>query len=447
MTTKIPFQRVMKKYHVAALAIGGTVSSVYFLGNGYLLKEIGPFAFLAFFFGGLISYLTMSCFAELAANEPLTHHSFINFAKRYISPTLACGLGWAYWFDWVIIIAAECLAGGILMHSFLPQLSAYLWAIIFGLIVTYVNVRHVKIFTITAFWLTFTHIALFVSFSVLALLIFFGWIGSGEFIGTRYLLEDGMFPNGISVFFLTILILLLNFQGTELIGLSASEAFEPGEKLPKTMKEISFIISGLYILPIFLLALIFPSNEASLDGSVFASALERYGLIAFAKIFTFLIVAGSLSCANSGLFAAVRAIHALSTMQMAPQFLRELSQHGTPRRATWLTFAGLWIMLFLIHHFPSHEIYIMLLAFSGFAGSIVWISICLSQLIARKNLSEPISFKMPGYPYLTHFAIWAQVACIVVALWNEHLRPSFVVGFFVFLVPMAVYQIKVRYGQ
>jgi len=49
---KVPFQRVMKPYHVAALAVGGTVSSVYFLGNGYLLSQIGPFAFLAFAFGG-----------------------------------------------------------------------------------------------------------------------------------------------------------------------------------------------------------------------------------------------------------------------------------------------------------------------------------------------------------------------------------------------------------
>ncbi len=447
MTTKVLFQRVMKRYHVAALAIGGTVSSVYFLGNGYLLKEIGPFAFLAFIFGGLISYLTMSCFAELAANGDITHHSFLHFARRYISPTLACGLGWAYWLDWVIIIAAECLAGGILMHSFIPECSAYLWAVLFGLFITALNFRHVKVFTVAAFWLTLTHIALFVSFTVLAILIFFGLIGAEGFVGGKYLLQNGMFPNGVSVFFLTILVLLLNFQGTELIGLSASEAHEPSIKLPRAMKEVSFIISGLYIVPIFLLALIYPSSEASLDGSVFSAALESYGLKTFAKIFTFLIVAGSLSCANSGLYAAVRALHALSSMHMAPQYLNELGKHGTPQRVTVCTFCALWLMLLAIYCFPSHEIYIMLLAFSGFSGSIVWISICISQLRARKQWPLPIRFKMPGYPYLTYFAIGAQVICILIALWNEHLRPSFLAGALVFLVPMISYQIKVKYGK
>lgn len=437
----------MKGYHVAALAVGGTVSSVYFLGSGYLLKEIGPFAFLAFFFGGLISYLTMSCFAELAANGDLSHHSFLNYAKQYISPTVACGLGWAYWFDWVTVIAAECLAGGILMHFFVPHLSAYGWAVIFGLLITYVNIRNVKIFTVTALWLTITHVTLFVGFTALASLIFFGFIGPKEFIGTKYLLSDGMFPNGVSIFFLTILILLLNFQGIELIGLSASEAHNPSVKLPKAMKEVPFLISGLYIIPLFLLALIYPWNQASLDGSVFAVALESYGLMTFAKLFTFLMVAGSLSCANSGLYATVRALHALSTMNMAPRFLTELGRNGTPQRATWLTFAVLWIILFLMYYFPSDKIYVMLLALSGFTGSLIWISICYSQLRARKTLAHPIKFKMAGYPYLTLFAIFAQALCLVIALWNEDLRPSFLLSFSLLLIPMIGYQCRLKYGK
>ncbi len=435
MTT---FQRAMKKYHVAALAIGGTISSVYFLGNGYLLKQVGPFAFLAFIFGGLISYLTMSCLAELAANEELTHHSFLSFAKKYISPTFSCGVGWAYWVDWVIIISAECLAGGILMHSFVPQISPYRWAMLFGLFVTYINLRHVRIFSITAFWLTLIYLVLFFGFTILAIWIFFD---SEPFIGVQYLLSEGAFPNGISIFFLTMVVLLLNFQGTELVGLSASEAHEPSEKLPRTMKEISLIISGLYIVPIFLLALIYPWNQASLEGSVFATALKSYGFKGIAHFFTFLIVAGSLSCANSGLYAAVRALHALSTMHMAPRFLTELSKRGTPQRATFATFLALWIVLFFIDYFPSDQIYVLFLAFSGFAGSMLWISICWSQLRSRKHRVEPIRHKMLGYPYLTHFVIWAQVFGAIVMLWNDRLRPSFLFGIFIFLVPMLCYRI------
>lgn len=437
MTGEISFQRVMKKYHVLALAVGGTIGSVYFLGNGYLLKELGPFAFMAFFFGGLISYLTMSCFAELAANEHLSHHSFLHYAKRYISPTVACGLGWAYWFDWVTIIAAECLAGGILMHSFVPEVPPYVWAVLFGLFITYVNVRHVRIFSMTSFWLTLTHMALFVGFALIALFIFF----KGG-VGGQYLFTDGIFPNGVSVFFLTILVLLLNFQGTELVGLSASEAHEPETKLPQTMKEIPFIVSALYIVPLFLLALIYPWSAASLNGSVFATALSSYGFGTVAKIFTFLIVAGSLSCANSGLYATGRVLHALSSMQMAPPHLMELSRHGTPKKAAWLTFVVLWFVLFFICCFPSHQIYVLLLAFSGFTGSMVWISICYSQLKARKSLPQPIKFKMPGYPYLTIFAIVAQLVCLVVALWNEELRPSFLLGLLVLAVPMVAYRWK-----
>lgn len=447
MSEKVPFQRVMRKYHVAALAIGGTVSAVYFLGNGYLLKEIGPFAFLAFIFGGIISYLTMSCLAELSANEEMTHHSFLHFAKKFISPIWAAGMGWAYWTDWVIIIAAECLAGGILMHTFAPQVSSYAWALIFALIVTYINIRHVKLFSVAAVWLTLTHVTLFLGFTLLALLIFFGAIGSHPEIGTKYLLEGGVFPTGVAAYFLTMVLLLLNFQGTELIALSASEAQEPKRNLPKIMKQVSLIISALYVIPIFLLALIYPSGQASLDGSVFAKALSMYGLDSFAQVFTFFIIAGSLSCANSGLYAAVRSLHALSSMKMAPSFLNELNNRGTPQRATLTTFCALWAMLFLIYCFPSDEAYIFFLAFSGFAGSMLWITICLCQYRARKLLQGTIHSPMPGYPYLTFFSIGAQAICVLLMIWNDDFRPSFFFGLMIFSIPMFAYWLKRRrYG-
>ena len=213
------------------------------------------------------------------------------------------------------------------------------------------------------------------------------------------------------------------------------------------MKEIPFIVSALYIIPLFLLALIYPWQEASLNGSVFAVALESYGFATLAKVFTFLIVAGSLSCANSGLYATVRVVHALSSMQMAPWRFTQLSKHGTPQNATWLTFIVLWFVLFFICCFPSHQIYVLLLAFSGFTGSLVWISICYAQFRARSTFPEPIKFKMPGYPYLTLFSIGAQIVCLLVALWNEELRPSFLLGLVALAVPMIGYRMKIRHGK
>src|SRR3954463_8075022 len=94
-------QRGLKGRHISLIALGGIIGSSYFLGTGYLLHEVGPSAFIAYLLGGFISYLTLACLGELAVSSP-TQGSFINSAAKYISPSWACGVGWAYWFNWVI---------------------------------------------------------------------------------------------------------------------------------------------------------------------------------------------------------------------------------------------------------------------------------------------------------------------------------------------------------
>jgi AAT family amino acid transporter len=452
MMKKSRFNQALKPRHILAVAIGGTISSTYFLGNGYLLNQLGPLAFLAFIFGGLITYLTMNCMAELAGNENPSHHSFVGYAKEFISSSFACGVGWSYWTNWVIYIPTECISGGILMHVFFPQVPVYAWATLFGFLITYVNVCHVRIFANASFWLTFTHIALFALFCFMAVMIFFGWIGTGEHevIGLRYIVgKEGLLPNGIAVFFVNMVIMLLNFQGTEIIGLSASEAHHPSENIPHAMREISLTITFLYVMPILLLALIFPWQKANISGSVFAEALADHGFLTIAKIFTFLIVAGVLSCANSGLYAANRAMHALAAHGMSPKYLEKLNSQGIPLRTTLFTFGVIWLILFIAYFFPSHKVYANFLALSGFTGSIAWISICWSQYRYRKALlkkdAKALRFKIAGFPYLTLFAIWIQVICLGFLVYSANLRPSFYLGVPVLIIPMLIYKYRKRF--
>lgn len=445
-----PFRKALDARHILAIALGGTISSSYFLGNGYVLHEVGPFAFLTFILGGFITYLTMECLAELAASEGAPRHpSFVSYAEKLLSPTWACGVGWAYWTNWVIYICVECIAGGILLHAFTPVLSVYVWSMLCCTFVLLINLGHVRLFGNAAFGLTFTHIGMFFGFSLLAILIYFGWIGTEHpFLGTRYLLQDGAFPNGITVLFVNMVIMLLNFQGTEIIGLSASEARLPKKDIPIAMRKISLSVTALYLIPLLLLALIFPWKNASLSESVFAVALDSYGLTTIAKIFTLLIVAGSLSCANSGLYAAVRSIHALAEMKIIPPWFQKLNKYGMPYRPILLTFILLIGLLQFTYIFSVHQIYITYLTLAGFIGASVWVIICICQLLFRKTLTpkevQALPYKIPYFPYLTYFAIAIQVICLTMALFSADLRPSFYIGIPAYAIPMLWYKWKLN---
>lgn len=444
------FKRVLKPHHVLAVAMGGTVSSSYFLGNGYVLNQVGPLAFLTFFLGGLITYFVMECFAELVTSESSPRHpSFVGYAEKFISPAWACGVGWAYWLNWVIYISVECIAAGILLNNYCPDVTVYMWSMICAVFVMLINLGHVRIFGTASFWLTFTHISLFLGFSLLAIMIYFGWIGTKrEFLGDSNFMSAGLFPNGVAVLFINMVIMLLNYQGTEIIGLSASEANKPKKEIPKIMRTITFSVMALYIIPIFLLALIFPSQKATLEGSVFATALDSYGFTSIAKVFTLFIIAGSLSCANSGLYAAVRSVHALSEMNLTPQWFVKLNRFGMPARLIGGTFLIMFLLLQVGFFYSLHQVYITYLTLAGCIGAMVWISICVCHVISRKRMTakelKELPFKVPFFPYLSYFGIGLQVLFLVFALFSPDLRASFLIGIPAFGIPILWYKIQHR---
>ena len=439
-------QRGLKKRHLSFIALGGIIGSSYFLGTGYILNQVGPSAFLAYIFGGIISYLTLACLSELAVASP-SEGSFVNSAAKYISPSWACGVGWSYWFSWVIYVPSECIAGGLIMHNFVPDVPIYMWSILFGGLITLINLAPVKAFGEMEFWLALVKIALLIGFCVLAVIIFLGWIGapaSHKLMGIKNLLGDGgLFPNGIMIFFINMVVLMANFQGSEIIGLTASESKDPKRAVPAALKKVIFRIIGLYVIPTFLLAVIFPWKEAGLNGSAFAIALEKYGLIRVGHVFSFLIIAGAISCANSGLYATIRTLLALCQKGMGPKILTKVTKKGVPTYASFATLVAMWGLLFISCFFPSHKLYAMLLATSGFTGTICWISICWAQLRFRHKLKEigaKLTYKVPFFPYLTHVSIWLQVGTLFIVLLYPNMRACFYFGAPALIIPMLWYK-------
>lgn len=438
----------LHKRHISFIAFGGIIGSSYFLGTGYVLQQVGPAACLAYILGGLITFLTMACLAELATADPM-HGSFISYAAKYISPSWACGVGWSYWVSWIVYIPSECIAAGILMHNYMPELPVYLWSTLFGILITLTNLVHVKVFGEVEFWLALIKIFLLISFSLLAIGIFFGLLpihGTHKVIGAEYILDQGgFFPNGYAILFMNMVILLSNFQGSEIIGLSAAESHDPLKNIPSALNKTTYRIIGLYLIPTFLLSLIFPWQSAGLSGSVFAVALEKYGLNSFGHLFSFLVIAGALSCANSGLFAAVRSLHGLATHNMGPKVLRHVTNQGVPIYCVLLTLGFMWLMLMGAYLFSSHMVYANLLAISGFTGSVCWISICWAQFRFRKKwekMENPsqLIYKVRWFPYITFFAIGLQLICLLVVLFSSSLRFAFYLGVPITLIPILLYK-------
>jgi AAT family amino acid transporter len=164
------------------IAIGGITGSAYFIGSCYLVSQLGPSVILIYALGGLIIWTVMQSFAELLVNVPRQGNS-ISYSAEFISPTLAVGTGWSYWFNRCAYIPSEAVAGGIIMHVFAPPVPVVIWAIAFLIMITLLNLIHVGGFGWVESSLALVKIAHNIAFCVVAALIVLGLIGTG-FIGT-----------------------------------------------------------------------------------------------------------------------------------------------------------------------------------------------------------------------------------------------------------------------
>ena len=437
--------RSLKNRHLQMISIGGIIGSCYFLGAGYAIEQAGPAIILAYLLGGAIVLAVMMCLAELAVAKPISG-SFVTYAKENISSTWACGVGWAYWLNWMAYVPSEMIAAGIIMNNFVPAVSQMWWAILFGLLVTVINLFHVDNFGESEFWLSIIKISALVAFCGVAGLIVLGLIGTQGYLGTSILLSQGGFaPMGYWPIILTMVIILVNFQGTEIIGLAAGECKNPEKSIPVAVRNVSWRVIALYIIPISLLLSIMPWDKANLKESVFAAALAEYGLEGMASFIAFVVLVAGISCANSGLYGGARALHALARMDMAPSFLGKLNKNGMPQNSIIVSVCACWAVIVFYTFNPDSTMYTYLLSVSGFTGAMAWISICWSQYNFRRNMiamgrEGELKYKTPLFPYVTNFGIWSQVFCLAVMVLTPELRETLYAGVPMLVLPMLCYR-------
>lgn len=396
-------QRGIHPWMANLIALGGIIGSCYFIGSGWVIAELGVSAAFAFMMGGIIIWVVMQSFAELLVNIP-RRGSFVSYSTEFISPVWAVGTGWSYWFNWVAYIPSEAVAGGIIMTQLfgnIPLFGDYtgaVWAVIFLIIITIINLSHVENFGMIESVLALLKIGAVVLFTIIAFLLVIGAFG-GEGVGTKILFPSGsanwgeLFPAGIYPLFGYLALILVNFQGSEIVGLAASETRDPEKTVPKACRQVTYRIIGVYVIPIIFLVLILSRNDSGLDGSMFAAALDNYAtslgmpwLHWIAAAFAVIVLTAAFSCANSGMFGTVRSLYSLSVEGMAPKVFSKLNKNGVPKNATIFTLCCCWITLLINVFFGESDAYGILLSISGFTGTICWLSICLSQVMFRRRI-------------------------------------------------------------
>lgn len=370
------------------ISLGGTIGTGLFLASGGAIHTAGPGgALVAYAAIGLMVYFLMTGLAEMAAFMPVTG-SFRVYASRFIDPSFGFAIGWNYWYNWAVTIAAELAAVVLIMKFWFPDSPSLLWSALALVIMFLFNYMSVKGFGEAEYWFALIKVITVIIFLITGILIIFGIMG-GETIGfSNFTIEDAPFNGGFFTILGIFMVAGFSFQGTELLGIAAGESENPEKTIPKAINSVFWRIILFYILAIFVIGMIIPYTDARLLSenvavSPFTLVFERAGLAFAASLMNAVILTSVLSAGNSGMYASTRMLWDLARDGKAPKFLGKLDKRGVPVNALIMT-SLVGTLAFTTTLFGDGVVYVWLLNASGMAGFVTWVGIAIAHYRFRK---------------------------------------------------------------
>lgn len=421
-------KRGLKSRHMMMISIGGTIGTGLFLGAGQVVSEAGPIgAVLAFLFGGLVMYLALLCLGELAVAMPVSG-SFQSYALQFISPGIGFTVGWLYWINWAVCIAANFTASAIIMALWFPHVSSWIWCVLFAVLIAGLNIISVRVYGETEFWFAGMKVAAIIAFILAGAGLMWGILGNEGAIGfSNFGTGDHLFPNGGWALFLTMITVVYSFQGSELVGIAAGECEEPGKNVPRVIKGVVLRIIVFYVLAIIVLAATIPYQEAGVLESPFAYVFGRIGIPLAKDLMSFVVLASALSASNSALYVCSRLLWSMAQDGHAPRWLGHLNSRGVPFNGVLLTLA-LAALSLLTGKYATDTVYIWLMSSVGLTGCLIWIVIAWCQINFRQRFLalggklDELIFRTPFYPALPIVAIILNIAIILSLAFIEDQR-------------------------
>lgn len=422
-------QRNLKARHMNMIAIGGSIGTGLFFASGSAVSTAGAGgAVVAYVVMGILVYFLMTSLGEMATLLPISG-SFETYATRFVDPALGFTLGWNYWFCWAICVAAELVAGALVVKFWFPNTNTTLWSIGFLIVLFALNLLSAKAYGESEYWFASIKVATIIIFIIVGVLMIFGILGGKAPGFSNWVISDGAgkkgpFVGGIIAMINVFLVAGFSFSGTEIVGLAAGESENPEENVPKAIKSVFLRILLFYMGAIIVIGFLIPftdpnllkSGADSIAYSPFTMVFERSGLAMAASIMNAVILTSVLSCGNSGLYVASRMLYSLAKEGKAPRFLSKVNKRGVPTNALYAT-TIIACFAFFASLVGDGKIYYILYNASGITAFFAWLGIGICHYrfrkayIAQGKKLKDLKYRAKLYPF---GPIMSVILCTIV---------------------------------
>ncbi|KAK5995031.1 Amino-acid permease inda1 [Cladobotryum mycophilum] len=380
----VEMDRAMKTRHLQMIAIGGSIGAGFFVGSGGALSRGGPASMLiCFSIIGFMVFNVVWALGELSIMYPISG-GFYTYATRFIDPSFGFAVGWNYLFAWGISLPLELTVCALVIQYWNAEVNVAVWITVFLVAIIVINIFGSLGYAEEEFWAATIKLTAAVIFMII-------W-RYHEYWGARYWYDPGAFRNGFRGFCSVFVSAAFSFTGTELVGLAAAESKNPVKSLPSSIKQVFWRITLFYVLGLFFVGLLVPSDDPRLlsDSAytdVKASPFVLVGLYAglrgFDHFMNAVILVSVISIGVSAVYGGSRTLTALAQQGYAPKIFTYIDRSGRPLPSV-IALILMGPLAYINLSASGPEVFDWLQALSGLAALFTWGSICIAHIRFRK---------------------------------------------------------------
>ncbi|KAK5045491.1 hypothetical protein LTR84_009109 [Exophiala bonariae] len=411
-------QRKLKSRHIQFLALGGAIGTGLFVGSGSVLSLVGPAPlFMGYVTLMFMVWCIMQVLAEMVSYLPLQGATIPYFVKRYVEPSLAFACGWNYWYVYSILVAAESIAGAILLEYWDVGVNPAVWIAIYLVLVLFLNIVAVDFFGESEFWFASIKLITILCLIITGLVIFFGGSPNGQGrLGFRYWNEPGAFnpylTSGSSGRFLAYWTACVRagfafITSPELIAIAGGETEAPRRNIPKAARRFLWRLAFFYGCGSLVIGFIVPSNderllspESNANASPFVIGIQRAGISGLNHVINAAVLTSAWSAGNAFVYSGSRVLYGMALSKDAPQIFAKTNRQGVPYAAVLVTWS-VGFLAFLTVSETGSQVFLWFVNVSTISGFLAWIIVLFTYLRFRKALV--FNDLLDTRPYITRF--------------------------------------------
>lgn len=398
-----PPARAMKSRQLIMMGLGSAIGAGLFLGSGVGVQAAGPAVLVSYLIAGTLIIIVMQALGEMAAANP-NSGAFSVYAAKAMGRTAGATVGWLWWLQLVIVIAAEAVGAAGLLASVWQVIPAWGLALVFMVVFTVINLFGVRNFGEFEFWFAILKVAAIVAFLIIGAALIFGLLPGVPSPGLANLLGQGGFaPAGLNGIAAGLLVVVFAFGGTEIVSVAAAETEDPARSIAQAIKTVVWRILVFYVGSVAVIVLVIPWTSEALS-SPFAAVLSVAAIPGADTAITLVAVVALLSALNANLYGASRMIFSLSERGEAPRFLGTRTKFQVPAAAVFASVLFGFIATGLELLYPE-KVLPALLNIVGSTCLMVWGAALVSQIILRRRADRDgtdLPMRMFGFPWLSY---------------------------------------------